>query len=248
MRGLVRQWLMVFAALALCSRVGAEEKLVFSAVEGTVTAEVARRVLAEAYAEVGIEIEIRELPGARALFQSNMGQTDGEAFRVAGVETNFPNLCRIEVPICSHSLYLFVREGDEFDVQGWASIPAGYRIGHQRGVQVVEKNARARQLATEPARNAGQLVAMLRHDRVDAIIEGPHQAALSPAALRLAKITRLEPAIHSHPLYHYIHKKHAALAPRITEVLRAMRKDGRLERIEALVMKERAEREARSGE
>lgn len=214
--------------LLLSHWVPAQQTLVFSAVEETLTAKIAQRILKNAYQKIGITAEIQELPGTRGLIYSNGAITDGEAFRIAGMEQNFPNLCRIEVPICTHSLYLFVKKGREFNVNGWASIPKDYRIGHQSGIQIIEKNIQQHQIRAEPVRFSGQLFTMLEFGRVDAVIEGKYQRVLSAQELEAENMVRLEPALHSHPLYHYLHVKHAALIPQITAVLREMQRSGEL--------------------
>jgi polar amino acid transport system substrate-binding protein len=210
----------------------AQQTLVFSAVEETITAKITQRILQEAYQKIGITTEIQELPGIRGLMYSNSGQTDGEAFRIEGIEKKYPNLCRIEIPICTHSLYLFVKKGRELTVNGWESIPTGYLVGHQRGIQVIEQNAQLYQIKTEQVRHAAQLFTMLQFDRVDAIIEGKYQTILSPRQLDTGHIVQLHPAIQSSPLYHYLHVKHADLIPQITAVLQKMKSNGELQKIE----------------
>ncbi len=226
----------------------AGNSLVFSAVEDSVTAEIARRVLECAYQQIGISIELRELPGARGLYYSNAGQTDGEAFRVEGIEQTFTNLCRIEVPIATNCLYLFVKQGREFPVDGWAGIPADCRVGFQRGVQIIEKNTQAHQIQTERARHADQLFTMLQYGRVDAVIAGEDQAARRGGKLARDQIIQLSPPVHSHPLYHYVHISHAGLIPQITEVLREMQAAGELQSIQKEVEDEARQKELRTGE
>jgi polar amino acid transport system substrate-binding protein len=221
--------------------------LVFSAVEDAITVETARRVLERAYQKIEISIEIRELPGTRGLFYSNAGQTDGEAFRVEEIEKSYTNLCRIEVPIFTNCLYLFVKKGREFSVDGWASIPPDCRVGFQRGVQIIEKNTQAHQIKTERARHADQLFTMLKYDRVDAVIAGGDQFARQGGKLERDNIIQLRPPVHSHPLYHYLHISHADLIPQITEVLREMLADGELQRIQKEVEAEQHPQGFRSG-
>ncbi len=230
---ILRRYLLLgFLALVQSGLAVAGERLVFSAVEGSITVEIARRVLTRAYERLDIPIEIRELPGARALYYSNSGQTDGEAFRVAGIEKRYSNLRRIDVPIFTNSLYLFVKEGREFSVNGWESVPPDYRVGYQRGIQIIEKNTLRHCIRTHRARHTSQLFAMLKFGRVDAIIAGGDQTVLSAQELRRDHIVQLQPAIDSHPLYHYVHVNQADLIPRITAVLREMEAGGELRRIQ----------------
>ncbi len=221
-------WILILSPLNIAI---AQEKLIFSAVEETIPAKITKHILTEAYRKIGISIEIRELPGARGLFCSNTAQTDGEAFRIAGIEKDYPNLCRIEVPVTSNSLYVVVKKGREFPVNGWESIPENYRVGYQRGVRITEKSLRKNQIKTEAARHISQLLNMLEFDRVDAIIEG-EQHGQNTEELERRNMVQLKPAIHLHPLYHYLHVKHADLIPEITAALQEMKTSGELQKIQ----------------
>ncbi len=218
----------MLASLPVC----AQDTLVFSAVEGTRPAVVAGEVLRRAYKQLGIGVEIRELPGERALMYSHEGKTDGEAFRISGIENEYPKLLRIDVPLRVDRIYLFVKRGKEFAVQGWGSIPAGTIIGYQRGVKFVEINTVKYGLKTLGVGRSVQLFRMLDAGRVDAIVEGPAKGAKVVKELGLQEIARLEPPIHTSVLYHYLHEKHAHLVPKITAVLKEMKASGELRMIQ----------------
>jgi polar amino acid transport system substrate-binding protein len=49
---------------------------------------------------------------------------------------------------------------------------------------------------------------------------------------KLEGITVLEPPLSSFPVYHYVNRKHAALVPELTRVLRQMQGDRTIERIQ----------------
>ena len=221
-------WILAFS---LASASVAQKTLVLSAVEEGLTVAVAERILKEAYQKIGITLEIRALPGSRGLFYSNTAHTDGEAFRIEGIDKDYPNLCRIDIPIFTNSLYLLVEKGREFTVDGWDSIPKGYRVGYQRGVQVIKNCTLEHRIETEQARNAGQLFTMLKFGRVDAVVAGQYQISASAEKIEREHMVQLQPAVHSHPLYHYLHVKHAGLIPRITAVLREMQSRGELQQI-----------------
>lgn len=209
-----------------------QDTLVFSAVEGTRPAKIVGEVLRRAYQKIGITIEVLELPGKRGLIYSQDGNTDGDAFRTRGIEKEYNNLKRINVAVSVDEMYLFVKRGNEFPVNGWESVSKDIIVGYQSGVQFAEKDTAKYELKTQPVRNSEQLFQMLALGRVDAIIAG------SAMGLRFIKehdsqeIVRLAPPIHTSVLYHYLHKKHTDLVPKITAVLKEMETSGELQMIQ----------------
>jgi len=49
--------------------------------------------------------------------------------------------------------------------------------------------------------------------------------------MNLNEIVMLTPPVQVDPLYHYLHKKHKALVPQITAVLREMKQEGKFQEI-----------------
>ena len=154
----------------------AQEALFFSAVEGTRPTKIVGEILRRAYQEIGIQIEILELPGKRGLMYSQAGITDGEAFRTRRIEKNHNNLKRINVAVSVDEMYLFVKRGNEFPVKGWESVSKDIIVGYQRGVKFAEKDTAKYEIKTQPVRNPDQLFQILVLGRVEAIIAGKQVA------------------------------------------------------------------------
>ena len=49
--------------------------------------------------------------------------------------------------------------------------------------------------------------------------------------MNLNQIVMLIPPVQVDPLYHYLHKKHKALVPQITAILKKMRQEGKFQEI-----------------
>jgi hypothetical protein len=226
----------MFAGLMLASsQVWAQDVLVFSAVEKSLPAQSIGEVLRRAYARLGIRIVIRELPGKRGLFYADRGVTDGATFRIRGIENEYPHLLRIDVPLHVDKMYLYVKRGREFRLKGWESLPPKMTVGYQRGVKFAEKLTAMHGIKTEAVDHPEQLLKMLEFGRVDAVIEGTEKVQLVSKKLGFQDIVRLTPPIHTSVLYHYLHEKHAHLAPRITAVLEKMSACGEIETIKEKV-------------
>ena len=197
------------------------------------------RILTEAYSRIGVEIEVQRFPGPRGLFMANEGKIDGELFR-GGINTDeFPDLIQIPVPIMYGELVVFTISVD-FEVDGWESLRP-YNIGIQLGNKEIEAGTRGMQV--EPLAKTEQLLLKLVAGRNDIVVvpriqgmeilkelnSAPGQWGVDQNALQ--RIAILEPPIQRDPLFHYLHKKHAALVPKITAALQEMADEGLIQRI-----------------
>lgn len=184
-----------------------------------------RQILIEAYKRLNIKIVFITLPAERSLWAVNNGIVDGEASRMVGLDKIYSNLQMVKIPVEFISMYVYTKDV-HFTVQGWQSVKP-YRIAYQRGVKVVEQNLNG--LPIESLATIDQAFVMLEHNRVDVVIADAFQAAnLLP---KYPAIKMLTPAIDSFPVYHYLHKKHADLVPKLETVLQQMTADKTIERI-----------------
>jgi len=199
------------------------DEYTFSAIKNASFIGYAREVLTEAYGRLGHTVKILELPAARSVFISNEGAgVDGELFRVSGIETKFPNLVPIPVTL-SFSDWVVVSKSNTIKVEGWHSIKP-YVVGTRLGVITTDKGT----LGMEPTKvnTNKQLLKMLLSDRVDLIVLSKNNALKHTKGIEHKTLHILQPPIHRVPVYHFIHKKHAALIPKITSILQAMQQQG----------------------
>jgi polar amino acid transport system substrate-binding protein len=207
------------------------QELVFSSpeiheIEGRVT-----EIITRAYRQLGIDVALLALPAKRSSRSANTGKTDGEAARDAENEQELPNLIRVDVPIRTAPMHLYVRAGEEFSVDGWESIPDGYVLGYRRGVSFVEAAITQYDLTAMANGSEDKLFKQLVSRRLDVVVDNSADADRIIAAQQLKNIVRLDPPVRINVLYHYLHKKHAQLVPEITRVLQAMVDRGELEEI-----------------
>ena len=221
--------LLLCAAICLMAAVPVQggEKLTFSAIEATFNTRISTQVMTEAYRRMGIEISVAEYPGKRALLYANLGETDGELFRIAGIEERYRNLIRVPVVINRLDGMVYTK-GMHFPVDGWESLRP-YRVGVRRGILYSEKGTSG----------MGPFVANSYEGLFDALDKGVVDLAVMPRVNGLANweklqtmgIRMLEPPVHSEPMYHYLHKRHAELAPALTKALRQMEEEGLIQGI-----------------
>lgn len=181
-------------------------------------------VLKAAYAKIGIDVSGLKLPAARSLVQSDAGMTDGEVHRIKSIAQEHPQLIRIKVPI--NTVEGMALSCDNYiDTTDLNSLK-DYRIGIKTGTRYAEKLTEEMPFITElPDEN--RLKELLLAKRLDVVIgDRPWAERQTEECLRIN-----EPPLVVIPLYHYLHKSHADLVPKITDVLQKMANSGESKRI-----------------
>jgi polar amino acid transport system substrate-binding protein len=187
------------------------------------------RVLQEAYRRIGITVEPRYLPNARALLAAERGETDGDVMRIAEIAESYPTLVRVPEPVITLDLVAFTA-GLSFRVDGWESLRP-FSICVLRGLKVAE-------LATEGmgrmmANGIDQALTMLQHGRCEVAVL-IDQTWLDIDRLHAGPMRALNPPVAMLPLFHYVHRRHADLVPAIAAALRQLHADGTVAAITSL--------------
>ena len=187
----------------------------------------ASNLLKQAYKKLGINMELTRLPASRALIEANSGELiDGELIRTAGLTKQYSNLVQISVKIATFKISVFSKKID-FHVNGWGSLKP-YEVSFKRGFKGMEKHADGLNVKRAPSSEAA--LKMLDMDRTDIVVVPYLDGLTIRKKVNLPQLKILEPPLEQIPLYHYIHKNHKELIPRITQVLKAMEQNGEIER------------------
>ncbi|WP_374581359.1 substrate-binding periplasmic protein [Pseudoduganella sp.] len=189
---------------------------------------IAEQIVREAYRRLGINLVLHRLPGERTLVQANEGKMDGELYRKLGMEREYPNLVIVPVALQTYELVIFTR-GTSFIVSGWESLRP-YTLGFVRGIKIVQENTHG--MKTEAVATMPQAFEKMMMGRTDLVLGNRSSGMAVIKALNLEGITVLEPPLASFPVYHYVHKRHEALVPELTRVLRQMQADKTIERLQ----------------
>lgn len=208
------------------------EPLRFAIIDDVPSTHMAVHLLSAAYEELGLSLTTRKVPSRRALLLADMGEVDGDLFRIASIGDQYPNLVRVPHPLLEGQLLAVtanptltgLRSLDETDT-------TRLRVAVRRGVVIAEQTAEALDMELVRADNYAQVRALLEWQRVDlalvADIEG-----LSPLndpswnALYVfpEPVTRFQ-------LFHYLHRKHAELAEPLGTALENLERSGERKRI-----------------
>jgi polar amino acid transport system substrate-binding protein len=195
---------------------------------------IAERVLHEAYRRLGLSIAVIKVPGERSLFSADHGQVDGELYRKLGMERDYPNLRIVPVPLLSYEIVIFTL-GTSFVVSGWESLRP-FTIGFVKGIKIIEQNTQGMKL--EPTATMRQAFLKMSLGRSDIVVANRNSGLAILKELKMPEVKVLEPPLATFPVFHYLHKKHEALIPKLTLVLQQMQKEKLIEGIQKAVMAE----------
>jgi ABC-type amino acid transport substrate-binding protein len=190
--------------------------------------EASLKVLKAAYSRIGIKIRGERLPAARSLEMAEAGLVDGEVNRIRAIEERYPRLMRIDVPVnllegvvltCDTSL-------DHVSMEAIRKLHLGIKIGHRYAELLTDGMPAVTRLPNEQ-----KLIKLLLEGRLDALLVDRAWAETEMAKPGMGCLRINEPPLVTVPLYHYLNRRHADLAPLITAELRAMRQSGEIDRI-----------------
>ena len=185
------------------------------------------RWVKEVFARVGFEVRMIYDPPERGLVSADSGMIDGDAGRIGGLQTQYPNLVQVPEVFMVSSFMAFVRTST-FTPDGWESLRP-FRVGCVRGHKIAEANiSGTRSLVA--TRSAESLFEMLRGDRIEVAV--CEEVFGSLAARRVdPTIHALSPALDTKDFFLYVHRRHADLVARLSAALAGMKRDGTHERI-----------------
>ncbi|MEI2387014.1 transporter substrate-binding domain-containing protein [Breoghania sp. JC706] len=186
-------------------------------------------ILKEALRRTGIGLSLRRVPTGRAGPLVNAGTEDGCGPRILGFSKAFPELVVVDEPVITFEFVAFSRK-QVMSFNGWDSL-GEYTVGHLTGSVILERNAKRHAGAAISVQSVPQLFEMLERGRIDiAIIErwtGLHEVKKQG----LRDVRMLSPDLARKPMYFFLNRKFAPLAPRIAQAIREMKQDGTYDRL-----------------
>lgn len=201
----------------------AERVYTVSYAPGTVFHSLVRDRVKVLYDRAGIPVRFVPLPHRRSIDDANTGLVDGEAGRVPSVEKANKNLVRVNVKLMGLVGAAYTKRSDS--TMYTEDLLNQSKVGIVLGVQWAEKLMKNKQ--PTKVKDYKTLFDMLHEGRVKVAIATTASAdsvqqnhdGNDPA------IVRLEPAIFSAPIYHYVNKKNEHLVPRLEKALLELQKE-----------------------
>lgn len=207
----------------------------FSSPQDSPVSRICELIYKDAFSRLGYDFSYRVVPAQRASVDANSGVLDGEPARRIDHNLKYPNLVRVDEPIYTVVFAAF-SANKRLNFHGWESLKSDtLRVDYLRGIPVIQENLanfikpNNLYLLNDRAQASRRLLS----GRADVYIDSELDFA---ALLQLKQNQNL--AIYNVgivdriPTYGFLHKKHQDLVVRLVEVLRQMKKDGRLQRYE----------------
>ncbi len=188
----------------------------------------------EAFKRLGIKFILKTYPLARCSEEVNLEQVDGEVGRIYEFTANGtnPNHLRVEATSLTWETVIYAVKAN-LKVESWQSLKTNnYRVGYPRG------NKRAGDMLTGLIAPDKLVVVdegdeqgfkMLLADRFDIFIANggkyTNEVMLQTVAFKGKGIYETG-VLETMPLYPYLHKKYATLAPKLAATIKEMESEG----------------------
>ena len=199
----------------------------------------AELVYTEVFKRMGYNLVYEGYPAKRSSLLSDSGKVDGEIHRVYSYGDKHPNLIRIEEP---HNSINFSAYGMDpgIKIDKWESLKGvDFRVGYRRGVKKCESKLPSlvprEQLMAASTVSQGLNQLSYNRTKIFVGIKRNIEEVLN-ADDRFKNIRQLgffeETTVHL-----FLHKKRKSLMPEVISVLRQLKKEGLLEKYEAMAEK-----------
>lgn len=188
------------------------------------------RVVAEACRRAGVAMIRVHLPAARSLEAANHGIEDGLYSRIDGFTSRYPNLVMVPEAVGEISYVAFSRD-TKLAISGWQSLRP-LAVAVVLGRATTEENTLGMPNVIH-VREPMQLFQMLKAGRVEVAVYEHWQGVVLARRVGLDDVVVHLPALERRPLYLYLNSRHADLAPKLADALRAMKQDGTYARLRA---------------
>jgi hypothetical protein len=203
--------------------VSKQQTLVFSEIELAANRHLItfKQILSEAYAHIGVNIEWVTVPNKRSIKYSNEGRFDGELLRVERIVDDYPNLIPVPIVLAQGEFNLYCLLEKDCRTKNRRKITIGYSNETIMHEIICEKLS----LNCHPFYSYQNIFEPLYDGKIDAFLA--HDLQIEQALNDKSPILFQSTPLFVERGFHFLHKKHSDLIPKITEVLNAQIREGR---------------------
>lgn len=198
-------------------------------------------IFTDAFKRLGFELQVEGYPMSRRTAMSDSGEIDGDLGRTAQYGAAHPNLVRVEEPFAEMAFALYTAN-PALKIKSVEELRASDLIvEYRRGIVFCETTLNALQIKQlSDITNAQQGFKKLLARRSDLYCDLELQArgALNTAEFRHEESLRKQINLGIMPIHFYVHRKHSALAPRLSATIKAMKREGAIEKYRQQVERE----------
>ncbi|WP_426337465.1 hypothetical protein ACN9MY_13510 [Pseudoduganella sp. R-31] len=164
----------------------------------------------------GLGVKVSALSAERGMVLVNEGKLDGAIGRTMLAASSYPQLVAVPEPIYMYAPTAYSYK--KIDVsRGWKSL-RGHTLCMRRGYNFTEE--RTAGMPRHRLDNDASLLRMLKAGGCDIAIMGRSNKEVLAMQGHDPDLLQLLPPLEEVPLYLFLHKRHAALVPRLAEALR----------------------------
>lgn len=178
-------------------------------------------IVKAAFAKLNKQVTIIAKPPERSLQDANTGITDGDFFRVSQIETLYPNLIKVPVPLYTLELLAFGQHIEDMHFTQWQDL-APYSIGYIKGWKIIEKNIQDFKHKVSVSDHE-TLFKLLEINRLDIAI---YSRVFGIDLMKRLNITNIQMSRHifaNEPMYLFLHKRHEKLIPALVRAFNAIK-------------------------
>jgi len=187
-------------------------------------------LLKEAFSRLDRSITIEKRPAERSLKDANNGVSDGEFIRVSSIGLLYPNLLIVPEPLYEMEFVAFSKVENLTLPNGWESLST-YNTGYIIGWKIIEENLEGKP-GSAGVVDQETLFKLLDANRFDIAIYSRKFGRQMINKLALENIHSTPQTLAVEPMYLFLHKRHKALIPELTRILREIKSENNLLPIE----------------
>ncbi|MCW8866058.1 MAG: hypothetical protein OQK09_06990 [Colwellia sp.] len=178
-------------------------------------------LLKEAFSRLDRNITIEKKPAERSLKDANNGVSDGEFLRVSDIGLLYPNLLIVPEPLYDMEFVAFSKIENLTLPKNWESL-SEYNVGYVIGWKIIEENIDGMP-GNAGVANQDMLFKLLDANRFEIAIYSRNFGHQLVRKLALKNIYSTSQPLAVEPMYLFLHKRHKALIPRLTNILKEMK-------------------------
>lgn len=184
----------------------------------------------EAFSRLGLEFQYTSLPVRRLVLYCDTGQIDGDMGRVPTYSEKHPNLIMVEEPI-RYIVFSAFSLNKDYVFNNWKdfegkNIRVEYRLGIKEARDQLNKYVAGENLSI--AKDGEEGMKKLLNNRIDVFvdIEDDFNKYLDNLQANNKKVYKVGD-VKKISTHLYLYKRHKELAPKLSQVLKAMKEEGR---------------------
>ena len=205
------------------------ETLSLASNEKAVEQAVATLLLADIYAKIGLKASVDPLPGKRANKLAVEGKKDGEVARIGPYANRYPSLLRVDPPYYYLTTAVFGKKGRLSEIASKDDL-SNYHVAVVTGIaHAAAGSDKAKSVTIVTKYN--QLYHLVAAGRIDFAIDTGINGLAELHRLGLEEEVELVGVITRYELHNILHKRNAALRPKIGATITAMQQSGELGRL-----------------